>query len=81
MAACKTMKSQIIRGIVGALLLVAAAFAYKEYYALSFFLVLLSLIPLQGCPVCWLVYTCEIADKTKRSKQTAQKPLDSSGAE
>ncbi|MDI1229177.1 MAG: hypothetical protein PSY14_15970 [bacterium] len=69
----KTMKQQIIRGIIGIGLLVAAGFAYKEYYALSFLLVALSLIPLKGCPVCWVVETCEVAGQPKSAAPDERK--------
>jgi len=69
MASCSPIKKQIIRGIVGVSLLVAAAFAFETSFALSVSLVALSLFPLKGCPVCWIVETCEVIDKSKSSKQ------------
>lgn len=70
----KSLQKQLILGAAGAVLLTAAGFAYEKYYALSFFLVALSLFPLRGCPVCWLVDTCEIA------RNAPKKPLDDKAA-
>ena len=69
MASCSPVKKQTIRGTVGVGLLVAAAFAFKANFELSVLLVALSLFPLKGCPVCWIVETCEVVDKSKREKQ------------
>ncbi|MDE1153611.1 MAG: hypothetical protein PW788_13830 [Micavibrio sp.] len=69
MASCSPIKKQIIRGIVGVGLLVAAAFAFKTNFELSVLLVALSLFPLKGCPACWIVETCEVVDKSKRDKK------------
>ncbi len=69
MSSCSPIKKQIIRGVVGIGLLVAAAFAFKTSFELSVLLVALSLFPLKGCPVCWIVETCEVVDKSKREKQ------------
>lgn len=70
MASCKKpVRNQILRGIVGIALLVAAAFVYKTSFALSVLLIGLSLIPLKGCPVCWIVETCEVVDKASKDKQ------------
>jgi hypothetical protein len=66
----KTVKQQIIRGIIGFGLLVAAGFAFKEHqYGLFFLFVALSLIPLRGCPSCWIVETCEVARKSNNTMQ------------
>lgn len=69
MASCSTVKRQVIRGIIGIGLLVAAAFAYRTSVELSVLLVALSLFPLNGCPVCWIVETCEVVDKSKRKNK------------
>lgn len=69
MAKCNTVKRQLIRGAIGIGLLVAAALAYGSSVELSVLLVALSLFPLKGCPVCWLVETCEVVDKSKRDAQ------------
>lgn len=76
MKACKpkSMKSQLIRGAIGLALLVVAGFLYRDHYALSFLFVLLSFIPLKGCPVCWTVETCEVARNTKKPSEI--KPAD-----
>jgi len=73
MASCnKPVMTQIIRGVIGIGLLVGAAFVYKTSFELSVLLIALSLIPLKGCPVCWIVETCEVADKAHRDKQKEQ---------
>lgn len=72
MAACKPVKTQIICGIIGMALLVTAGLVYSSSVALSVFLVALSLIPLKGCPVCWIVYTCDIVDKARRDKRAGK---------
>ena len=68
MASCNPVKRQLIRGIVGIGLLVAAGFAFKVSLALSVFLVALSLFPLRGCPACWALETCEAIDKAHHKK-------------
>lgn len=68
MASCKTMKVQIIRGVVGVALIIGAALVYKTSFALSVLLLALSLVPLNGCPACWILDTCEIADKSRKAK-------------
>lgn len=80
MKACKpkSMKNQMIRGAIGLALLVVAGFLYRDHYALSFLFVLLSLIPLKGCPVCWTVETCEVARNARKPseiKQSEDPPL------
>jgi hypothetical protein len=69
MAACKPVRTQIIRGIIGMALLMTAGFVYSNSVALSVFLVVLSIIPLKGCPVCWIVETCDVVDKSRRDKK------------
>ena len=70
MKACKpkTLKSQLLRGAIGLALLVAAGFTLRDHYALSFLFLLLSFIPLRGCPACWTVDTVDAA-KQERLRQ------------
>ena len=58
-ASCPRLSTQLWRGAIGAALIAAAAFLYSTNFWLSVALVALSVIPLRGCPVCWIVETCE----------------------
>ncbi len=63
MASCPTVKSQIIRGIIGAGALAAAYFAYAYSQPLSYALIAASLFAMRGCPACWVAGMCDAVKK------------------
>ncbi len=59
------MKRKLLRGVIGLALLVACALTLRDHYAISFVFLLLSFIPLRGCPACW---TVDIVDAAKQKR-------------
>lgn len=56
----KSLKMQILRGVTGVALLVAAGFLMPEHYALAFLCFALSFIPFKGCIFCWTFETRDV---------------------
>lgn len=69
MPSCSPVRNQVIRGIIGVALIAAAALAYNSSVPVSVILVALSFFALKGCPVCWLIDTCDVVDKSRRDRK------------
>ena len=69
----RSFTAHIIRGATGAGIFVLGALQASERPYLAVFLMLLSLIPLGGCPACWLGglinSACEIRPRPKPPPQ------------
>jgi hypothetical protein len=77
MAACKitSVREQIIRGIIGVVLLGVAVYFLRTNAVVAFFFVLLSLIPMRGCPTCWSFGMYEALKHARAKKaENAEKP-------
>jgi hypothetical protein len=70
---CNLVKAQLIRGAVGAALLVLAAFLSSSHFYVSLALVGLSIIPLRGCPFCWTVGMYEALNKSRSRRAETPK--------
>ncbi len=69
MASCPTVKSQVIRGIIGAGALTGAYFAYAYSPPLSYALIGVALFAMRGCPACWVAGMCDaVKNKQQNSK-------------
>jgi hypothetical protein len=68
---CNLVKAQVIRGIIGVALLIPAALLFASYPLVSIGLIVASVFPLRGCPLCWTVGMYETLDKSKRAKAEA----------
>lgn len=68
MSKCKSVKVQILKGVLGIGLIVAAVLVYPYEPLLTVVLLAASLFPLRGCPACWISDTCEIVSESKKQK-------------
>ena len=81
MASCNIVRGQIIRGVLGAVLLGAGFYFARYNTALSFLFVLLSLIPMRGCPACWGVGMIEAIEKSHREKKEKREAAEKAKTE
>jgi hypothetical protein len=65
----KSLTAHLLRGGVGILLFVVGANQVTERPYLGLFLMLLALVPIGGCPACWLGGLFECACKVTTPKQ------------
>lgn len=72
------IKRTVIRGVAGASLLGVAVYFFIPNPTLSFVFVLLSLIPMRGCPACWIA-DMHAAWTAKPEAQPAEKTPPDSG--
>lgn len=64
-----SLAARLVRGAVGIGIFVAGVILASERPYLSVFLMLLALVPIGGCPACWLGGVIESACEIRRSNQ------------
>lgn len=74
MASCPTVKSQVIRGVIGVAALVGAYFAFGYYQPLTYLLIGVALFAMRGCPACWVAGMCDAVKQKRAPTETVKGP-------